>query len=233
MDTPKPSGGVDARRGLDPHATAHLHLLGLDLDQVRFDLGDSDMPWSPATGGSGLTTSLGTATRAACQALIQPFLDAVADDQQSPLRGCTLDQITATGCRLQRNDDPAASEAYTDILARRQLDELTADGDSAPLDPQTSSVAPAGPFAAKFVEVRIDSELGLLRIARVVSAIDGGRILNEQLARSQIIGGTVGGIGQAIFEDTISDADTGRIANVYHATGGRLRSLPITIDQLL
>jgi CO/xanthine dehydrogenase Mo-binding subunit len=145
-------------------------------------------------------------------------------------------------------------------------------------------VALSGPFAAKFVEVRVDAELGLLHVARIVSVVDAGRILNQKLARSQIIGGTVGGIGQALFEETIADPGTGRIANatladylvpvhadvpdmdvvfvgapdpltpigtkgvgeiglpgtpaayanaVYHATGRRIRSLPITIDQLL
>jgi CO/xanthine dehydrogenase Mo-binding subunit len=132
--------------------------------------------------------------------------------------------------------------------------------------------------------VHVDADLGLLRVARIVSVIDGGRILNEKLARSQIVGATVGGIGQAMFEETVTDAATGRIANatfgdylvavsadvpdidvvfvgdpdrfsaigtkgigevglvgisaaiangVHHATGRRLRSLPITIDQLL
>jgi CO/xanthine dehydrogenase Mo-binding subunit len=145
-------------------------------------------------------------------------------------------------------------------------------------------MAPAGAFAAKFVEVRVDRDLGVLRIPRIVSVVDGGRILNEKLARSQIIGGTVGGIGHAILEETITDPGTGRIANatlgdylvpvnadvpdidvvfvgapdrltptgtkgigeiglsgiapaianaVYHATGRRIRSLPIKIDQLL
>src|SRR5262249_11725740 len=143
---------------------------------------------------------------------------------------------------------------------------------------------PAGAFAAKFVEVRVDADLGLIRVARVVSAIDGGRILNPKLAASQIIGATVGGIGMALLEETLSDPDTGRIANatfgvslgavnadvpdmdvifvgeperlnpigvkgvgeigivgiaaaianaVYHATGIRVRDLPITLDKLI
>jgi CO/xanthine dehydrogenase Mo-binding subunit len=259
-------------------------LLGLGLDQVRFDLGDSDMPMSPQAGGSGLTASLGNAIHVACRQLLQAFLDQVADDPDSALRGCRLDQVTVADGRIHRTGDPAQGEAYTDILARHGLEELTADGAAAPPQPQDVGLAPAGPFAAKFVEVRVDPDLGRVRVVRVVSAVDGGRILNEKLARSQIIGGTVGGIGMALLEDTVTDPGTGRIANatlgdylvpvnadipdmevlfvgepdrfnpigvkgvgeiglvgiaaaianaVYHATGRRIRSLPITIDQLL
>jgi xanthine dehydrogenase YagR molybdenum-binding subunit len=258
-------------------------LLGLDLDQVRFDLGDSEMPMAPQAGGSGLTASLGNAVYATCRQLLQAFLDTVKDDPASPLRGCRLDQVTVGDGRIHRTDHSAQGEAYTHILARHGLNELTADGHSAPAKPEDLGLAPAGPFAAKFVEVRVDPDLGLLRVARVVSAVDGGRILNQKLARSQIIGGTVGGIGMALLEETVTDG-TGRIANptfsdylvpvnadvpdmdvlfvgepdrfnpigvkgvgeiglvgiaaatanaVYHATGRRIRSLPITIDQLL
>jgi CO/xanthine dehydrogenase Mo-binding subunit len=145
-------------------------------------------------------------------------------------------------------------------------------------------IAPAGTFGTKFVEVRVDPDLGLIRVTRVVSAIDGGRILNEKLAASLIIGGAVGGIGMALLEEMVSDAETGRIANatfgdylvpvnadvpnmdvifvgeadqlnpmgikgigeigligiaaalanaIYHATGKRIRDLPITLDKLL
>ena len=230
--------------------------LGLDLNQVRVQLGDSDMPWAPAAGGSGLAGALGNAVYCACEDLLARF--------------------QAAG--------RAPGEPYEDVLGRNGLTELTADAESTPPDAKTSGMAPSGAFAAKFVEVRVDRDLGLLRIARIVSVIDGGRILNEKLARSQITGGTIGGIGHAIFEDTITDAGTGRIANptfgdylvpvnadvpdldvvfvgapdrmtptgtkgvgevglagtapaianaVYHATGRRIRSLPITIDQLL
>jgi xanthine dehydrogenase YagR molybdenum-binding subunit len=259
-------------------------LLGLDVEQIRFDLGDSTMPWSPAAGGSGLTTSVGTAVHAACHALLQKFLDMAANDAGSPLAGCAIDSVEVEGGRIYRKDDATAGESYTEILARHELDGLTADGEATPPDPTQLGVALSGPFAAKFVEVRIDADLGLLRVARIVTAVDGGRILNEKLARSQIIGGTVGGIGQALFEEAITDAETGRIANatfgdylipvnadvpdidvmfvgkpdpltpigtkgvgeiglpgiaaavanaVYHATGRRIRSVPITLDRLL
>jgi CO/xanthine dehydrogenase Mo-binding subunit len=259
-------------------------LLGLGIDRVRFELGDSDMPYSPQAGGSGLTASLGNAVHATCRRLVQAFLDAVAGDTTSPLRGCRLDDVAVTDGRIHRRDDQAQGEAYTDILARHGLDELTVEGAAAPPDPKDVGMAPAGAFGAKFVEVHVDPDLGTIRVARVVSVIDGGRIINAKTARSQILGGTVGGIGMALLEETATDPGTGRIANatladylvavnadvpdmdalfvgqpdrfnpigvkgigepglvgiapaianaVFHATGKRVRSLPITLDKLI
>jgi xanthine dehydrogenase YagR molybdenum-binding subunit len=259
-------------------------LLGLRIDDVRLGLGDTDMPAGAMEGGSGLSAALGSAVYAACRGVIQAFLDTVADDPASPLRGCRLDQVTAEDGRIQLSYDASRGETYSDILARHGLPELTADGSSAPPTPQDAGMAPAGAFAAKFAEVRVDPDLGLVRVSRIVSAVDAGRILNEKTATSQIIGGTVGGIGMALLEETVTDPASGRITNanlgdylvpvnadvpaqevlfvgepdrfnpigvkgvgevglvgiaaaiangVFHASGKRIRSLPITLDQLL
>jgi CO/xanthine dehydrogenase Mo-binding subunit len=258
--------------------------LGLPLDHVRFELGDSDMPWSPASGGSSLTASLGNAVHAACNALLQQLLDLVGDDDRSPLRGYALHDVVVTRGRIQLRTDPRCGEHYTDILARHQLNELTAEAEATPPSQEDAQLARAGPFAAKFVEVRVDEDLGLIRAARVTTVVDAGRILNGKTARSQILGGTIGGIGQALLEETVTDAGTGRIVNatlgdylipvnadtpdndvvfvgepdpltplgakglgeiglvgiaaaiangVHHATGRRIRSIPITLDKLL
>jgi xanthine dehydrogenase YagR molybdenum-binding subunit len=258
-------------------------LLGLDLGQVRIEIGDSDLPPAAPSGGSGLASSLGGAIHDAAGNLLRAFLSALADDDRSPLQGRGPADVTVTDGRIHLVDDPSVSESYSDILARHELDEVTADGEINP-QPEGAGMAPSGPFAARFAEVRIDAELGLLRIGRIVSAVDAGRILNEKLARSQIIGATVGGIGMTMLEETVFDSGTGRIANatfgdyliavnadvpdldvvfvgepdefspigtkglgeigivgvsaaianaVYHATGRRVRSLPISIDQLL
>jgi xanthine dehydrogenase YagR molybdenum-binding subunit len=276
--------------------------LGVPIERVQFGLGDSDMPMAPQQGGSGLTGALGNAVQAVCVDLVRAFVNLVSDDEMSPLKGCRLEGITVRNGRIQITADPARFETYADILTRHGLNEITIEAESAPpgetssstmvprggrfvpfTTPSTGSRAHAGAFAAHFVEVHVDPDLGTIRVARVVSAVDGGRILNPKTARSQIIGGIVGGIGMALLEETVSDR-TGRvvttslaeyvlpvnadvrdvdvlfvgqpdsmnpigtkgvgelaivgmaaaIANaVYHATGTRVRSLPISIEKVL
>src|SRR3712207_102587 len=62
-------------------------ILGLPLQCVEFDLGDTNMPRAPYVGGSGLTIALGSAIHNACGRLLQAFLDLVRDDAGSPLSG--------------------------------------------------------------------------------------------------------------------------------------------------
>ena len=99
------------------------------------------------------------------------------------------------------------------MLARHELPELTSLGESRPR-PEGTGMAPSGAYAAQFVEVRVDKDLGLVRVARVVSAIDGGRVLNEKTAHSQIMGSIVMGIGMALPEETSFHRGTGRIAKL-------------------
>ena len=276
--------------------------LGVPIERVQFGLGDSAMPKAPHQGGSGLTGALGNAVQAACVDVVRAFVNRVSDDDVSPVRGCRLETITVRDGGIQITDDPARFDTYANILMRHGLDEITVEAESAPpgetssttmvpragrfvpfTTPSTGGRAHASAFAAHFVEVHVDPDLGTIRVARVVSAVDGGRILNPKTARSQIIGGIAGGIGMALLEDTVSDR-TGRvvttsladyvvaanadvrdvdvlfvgqpdsmtplgtkgigelsivgmaaaIANaVYHATGSRVRSLPISVEKVL
>lgn len=187
--------------------------LGLPLEKVRFDLGDSDMPDSMMAGGSGLTGALGNAVHDACRRLLRSFAELAREDAESPLKGVNPDAVECGDGRVFLAGRPDRGESYIDILARHGLPQLTATGSSTPPVAEELGMSPAGAYGAKFAEVRVDADLGLVRVARVVSAIDGGRILNAKTARSQIIGGTVGGIGMALFEDTVTDPRTGRIAN--------------------
>jgi xanthine dehydrogenase YagR molybdenum-binding subunit len=264
-------------------AQVTAELLGLDIDQVDVEIGDSDLPFAPYSGGSGMATSLSGAIHDAVGKLLRAFLDVVADDESSPLRGRSSDEITTTKGAIHVVDAPSIGETFVAVLARHGLPTMTAHGER---DPRAdgASAPPNGSFAARFAEVRVDEDLGLLRVARVVSTVDAGRILNEKLARSQMIGGAVMGIGMTMLEEIVFDPETGRIANatfgdylipsnadvtdldvifvgspdtvrpigikglgeisgvglsaaianaVYHATGRRIRSLPITVESLL
>ena len=68
-------------------------------------------------------------------------------------------------------------------------------------------------WCAHFVEVRVDEDFGTVRVSRVVSALDSGRLYNPKLAESQWKGGIIMGIGQALLEEGIVDRRYGRIVN--------------------
>lgn len=203
--------------------------LGVPIEKIQFGLGDSAMPKAPQQGGSGLTGALGNTVQAACVKLVGAFLDIVSKDAASPIKGCRLEGITVRDGGLQITDDPARFETYSAILTRHGLDELTIEAESTPPSetssatmiprdgrffpftaPSTGARAHAGAFVAHFVEVHVDPDLATVRVARVVSAVDGGRILNPKTARSQIIGGIAMGIGMALLEEAVLD-HTGRL----------------------
>jgi xanthine dehydrogenase YagR molybdenum-binding subunit len=173
---------------------------------------------------------------------------------------------------------------YAELLSRNGLSTLVAEADYDPVEEAQGPKAIFS-FAAVFAEVRVDPELGLVRLSRFVGAYDAGRIINPKTARSQAIGGIIWGVGQALLEQSETDPVLGRflhrncsgylvpthadipeletlfvgefdeeasplgakglgeltavsvapaIANaVYHATGKRVRDLPITIEKLL
>src|SRR5882757_10601938 len=101
-------------------------LLGLDIGQIRVEIGDSDLPPAPQSGGSGLATALTGAIQVAAENLIRTFVTTVSGDDRSPLHGRDPDKVTASGGRVHLLDDPSTGETYAAILARHELDELTA-----------------------------------------------------------------------------------------------------------
>src|SRR5260370_1474559 len=118
------------------------------------------MPRAPPASVSPLTALLGAHDQAACRAAIQESLEPVADDPGSPLRGCRLDDVTVADGRIHRINEPARGEAYGDILARHRLDELTADGDSAPPKAPDVGMAPAGAVPPRLLDARRDPDPG-------------------------------------------------------------------------
>lgn len=257
--------------------------LGLQLDQVSFELGDTRQPKAPAQGGSWTTSSVGSAVRGAALAITAKLLALAQRDAHSPLQGASADDVEMLDGRLQRKSDTARGVDIAGLMRSTGTDEITEVYKSTP-SPERDKYASLA-HGAQFVEVKVDPDLGTVQVTRVIEITACGKILNPLASHSQEIGGVVWGIGMALEEGTEVDHRTGRFMNanlqhyhvpvnadihaietvfveeddtivnplgvkgmgelgmvgipaaianaVYHATGKRIRSLPITPDKLL
>jgi xanthine dehydrogenase YagR molybdenum-binding subunit len=254
--------------------------LGVPMSRVRFELGDSALPPAPVSGGSTTAASVAPAVLASCLAVGDKLIDMAHSDPR--LGWHNLDR---TALRMQDGMivGPNRRVSVAELLARRGEASVAASVDTAPGEERERYSMHS--FGAQFVEVRVDQDLGEIRVNRYVGAFDCGRILNAKTARSQLIGGITYGIGMALLEETHVDAETGRVVNanvadyllpihadipdiqtiivandestsnplgvkgigelpmvgvaaaianaVYHATGVRVRKVPIRIEDVL
>jgi xanthine dehydrogenase YagR molybdenum-binding subunit len=257
--------------------------LGMPIEKVTFELGDSKMPPTPVSGGSMTASSTGSAVKQACLAARGQLVELAIASAASPLHGVAAADVDVDGGFLVSKKDRTKREAMGDVVKRTGKDELAARTDTKPKEERKTHSCHS--FGAQFAEVRVDEATGEVRVSRVVGAFAAGKILNAKTARSQFLGGIVWGIGLALTEQTVRDARSGRVVNhslqdyhvpvnadvpaidvimvdeidpfvneigakgigeigitgigaaiasaVYHATGKRVRDLPITLDKLL
>jgi xanthine dehydrogenase YagR molybdenum-binding subunit len=256
--------------------------IGLPVERVRFELGDSQMPEAPVSGGSTTVASVGPAVQAAGHALRLKLAGIALAHQESPLFGATADQIGVEHGELYLLAEPSRREAMAAIVARHGAPvEVTAKSEPGDAKDKYSMHS----FGAVFVEVTVDEDLGEIRVPRVVGVYGVGKLMNMKTGYSQLMGGIVWGISLALFEETLIDGRNGRAVNgnlaeyhvptnadiqdidvqivdeddphvnplgakgigeigitgvgaaianaVYHATGKRVRDLPITLDKVL
>ncbi len=257
--------------------------LGVSVEQVRFDLGDTELPRAPVSGGSATTASVGTAVQAVARLLKAKILEIARSDGNSPLHGVADAEVAVEDGRVFLKNNPTQGESYSTLLARHNLQQVEAyhDGQINGEQPQFSKHA----FGAQFAEVQVDPNFGEVRVTRFTGVFGVGRVLNQKTARSQIISGIIMGIGMALMEETVFDPHMGQIVNanlgeyhvpvnadipeievyfvpeedphvnpigakgigevgitgtaaavanaIYHATGKRIRNLPITPDKVM
>ncbi|XDA97247.1 xanthine dehydrogenase family protein molybdopterin-binding subunit [Sulfitobacter sp. LCG007] len=186
--------------------------VGLPMERIEFRSGTSDLPDGGIAGGSGHTASAGGALFAAGGDAIRQLADLATADPESPLFGAGNAGIEARDGRLQVSDDPGRSESYADILARAGLAELEGNG-SGGRDPAHAEARAMFSHGAVFAEVKVDPDLFQIRVTRLIGAFAAGRIINPRLARSQLTGGMIWGVGFALHEEGIHDRRTGRVMN--------------------
>jgi xanthine dehydrogenase YagR molybdenum-binding subunit len=183
--------------------------LGLPMDSVKVQYGDSSLAGSFLAGGSSQTASIGAAVIAAHRELVSQLLKLAHKD--SPVHGLRVEDVGSFNRGLCRLDDPARFESYASILRGADRDEVTVEAPaSQPLEMMHWSMHS---FGAMFAEVRVSAVTGEARVSRFLGSFDCGRILNAKTAASQFRGGIIMGIGLALMEETWFDERNGRIMN--------------------
>jgi len=193
--------------------------LGLDMAQMEFKSGTSDLPDAGIAGGSAHTATAGMAIHEAGAAVIKTLADLATSDERSPLFGAGNEGVVARGGRLSRRDDDSRSESFADILTRAGLAQIDARGKGT-ADPAAQSAYAMHAHGAVFAEVKVDPDLGQVRVTRMVGAFAAGRVINPRMVRSQFHGGMIWGLSFALHEEAITDRRSGRILNAnlseYH-----------------
>jgi xanthine dehydrogenase YagR molybdenum-binding subunit len=193
--------------------------LGLELDQMEFRSGTSDLPDGGIAGGSAHTATAGMAIHEAGAAVIAKLAELATSDERSPLFGAGNAGVVARGGRLSRRDDEKRGESFADILGRAGVAQVDARGKGA-VDPAAQSTYAMHAHGAVFAEVKVDPDLGQMRVTRMVGAFAAGRVINPRMVQSQIYGGMIWGLSFALHEEAITDRRSGRILNAnlgeYH-----------------
>jgi len=257
-------------------------MLGLPIDNISVKLGDSTLPQCPVEGGSWIASSVCNAIANTARAVRGDLLKLAKAMKDSPLADAGVDEVALTDGKIVSTRDTNRAVSIASAMQSDNAERITRE--------ETNKVAEDKSHArnvhsAIFAEVKVDEELGVIRVTRVVNAVAAGRILNLKTAHSQMMGGVVWGIGMALHEETLFDHRFGRVMNaniaeyhvpvnadvhdikvifveepdetinplgikglgeigivgvaaaianaVYHATGKRVRDLPITLDKVV
>ena len=256
--------------------------LGLPIENITVKLGDSSLSQAPVEGGSWMAASTAHAVAATAQDIRAELLRLAQAIDGSPLAGLTVDDVVLSDGKIVAANDAQRAVPVADAMRHGKAERIEKQKLNT-FDKDEKHARNA--HSAVFAEVKVDEQLGVIRVTRVVSAVAAGRILNPKTAGSQIMGSVVWGVGMALHEETVTDHRFGRIMNaniaeyhvpvnadihdikvifveepdtkvnpmgikgvgeigivgvaaaianaVYHATGMRVRDLPITLDKIL
>jgi xanthine dehydrogenase YagR molybdenum-binding subunit len=277
--------------------------IGVPVDQIDVHLGDSRLPGSAIAGGSMLAGSITGAVHKAALAAREALIGLALNDGNSPLRDTGANTLGIADGKIGSDHGGGQSLSVSELMAavgkdhleilRNTMDDATQSAEDHKRA-WTTMAGVQGPtmgdfsmhsWAAHFVEVHVDEDFGTVRVARMVSAFDCGRLYNPKLVESQWRGGIIMGIGQALLEEGLVDGRNGKLVNnnvgeylvptnadipdikvisvgipdlnasvlggkgvgevgivgvapaianaVFHATGKRVRDLPITLEKLI
>jgi xanthine dehydrogenase YagR molybdenum-binding subunit len=256
-------------------------MLGVPIDYVTVKLGDSSLPHSQVEGGSWTAASVAHAIAAAADEVRMELLGLAQKMPGSPLAGLQPDDVLLADGMIAAKQNKNRAVSLVDAMRHGGVDRIEHEKLA---EFREDNRHARNTHSAIFAEVKVDEQLGIIRVTRVVNAVAAGRIINTKTAASQVMGSVVWGIGMALHEETLVDHNFGRVMNaniaeyhvpvnadvqdiriifveepdstvnplgikgvgeigivgvaaaianaVYHATGKRVRDLPITIDKI-
>ena len=257
-------------------------MLGVPIDNVTVKLGDFTLPHSMVEGGSWTAASVSHAIAVTADEVRKELLGLAQKMPKSPLAGLQAEDVVLADGMIAARQDSSRAVSVAEAMQHGGVDRIVHER-SAEFPEDTKHAR--NTHSAIFAEVKVDEQLGVIRVTRVVNAVAAGRIINTKTAASQVMGSVVWGIGMALHEEALYDHSFGRIMNaniaeyhvpvnadvqdikvifvdepdnivnplgikgvgeigivgaaaaianaVYHATGKRVRDLPITIDKVL
>ncbi|SER46121.1 xanthine dehydrogenase, molybdenum binding subunit apoprotein [Lentzea xinjiangensis] len=251
--------------------------LGVPITDVQAQIGDSALPPAGMSVASATIASISGSVDQAARAARAAVVDLAVADPSSALFGAAASEVETSNGHLVHVRDRQRRDTYRAVVGRA----------GRPVQRTATVLNKAGhSYGVVFVEARVHARLGSVRVTRVVTAHDIGRVMNRRTARGQVLGGVTWGIGHALMEHTVFDRNIGRVVNpnlstylvpvnadappvvetlfvdkpdpastamgargfgetpitgvpaaignaIYHATGRRVRDLPITQDKLL
>ncbi|MDF2380820.1 xanthine dehydrogenase family protein molybdopterin-binding subunit [Nostoc ellipsosporum NOK] len=245
-------------------------VLGLPYAKVRFELGDSRLPPAPTQGGSGTNSGVGAAVHDVCTAVKEKLIAALPAGKEWKFDN-------------GRVFNDSESFSLQDVIKKTGQQEIDLTRDSKSGEERQKYAFYS--FSVHFTRLWVHARTGVVRIRQIVTVADAGKIVSEKTARSQMVGGAIGGIGMALMEEAVFDHRFGKMVNnnfadyhipvnadvpdidtifinkpdpyinpmgakgmgeialigyaasvtnaIYHATGKRIRTLPVTPDKLI
>ncbi|MEY9108881.1 xanthine dehydrogenase YagR molybdenum-binding subunit [Bradyrhizobium yuanmingense] len=191
--------------------------LGLPIENISVRLADSTLPQAPVEGGSWMAASSAHAVLGAAEEIRWELARLAKAMPGTPLADLDAADVTLTDGMIASSDGRGAAVSIADVMRHSKLERIEKEKLNQFAEDKSHA---RNTHSAVFAEVKIDEELGIIRVTRIVNAVAAGRILNTKTGRSQIMGGVVWGIGMALHEETVMDHRFGRIMNAniaeYH-----------------
>ena len=186
--------------------------LGIPMDLVKAEIGDSNYPFSGGSGGSTTAPAVSPAIRVTAGKALDELKTKVA-----PSLGVEAATLVASNGRIHVKGDPGKGLAWKEACKLLGMQPLSVDGE------WERGLSASGTSGVQFAEVEVDIETGVTKVTRVTCVQDCGLVVDELTAESQCIGGIIGGVNYALFEDRILDRVTGHMVNPnmewYHIAG--------------